>query len=50
MNTNLIFLVIFAFVWLVSVGVIVYTIVGLFKMSKQEKEEKKYFRDKYGKF
>lgn len=50
MNINLIFLIICAFVVLVSVGVIVYTIVGLIKMSKQEKEEQKYFRDKYGKF
>ena len=50
MNTNLIILLFCAFVVLVSVAVIVYTIVGLMKISKKEKEERKYFRDKYGKF
>ena len=50
MNTNLIILLFCAFVVLVSVGVIVYTIVGLIKMSKQEKEEKKYFRDNFDYF
>lgn len=50
MNTNLIIVLFCAFVVLVSVAVIVYTIIGLMKMAKQEKEERKYFRDKYGKF
>ncbi len=50
MNTNLIVLLFCAFVVLVSVAVIVYTIINLMKVTRQEKQERKYFRDKYRKF
>ena len=50
MNTNLIILLFCAFVWLVSVAVIVYMIIGIMKISKQEKEEQKYFRENFDNF
>lgn len=50
MNTNLIVLLFCAFVVLVSVAVIVYTIINLMKVTRQEKQERKYFRDNYRNF